>query len=169
MDNSSVIGFNNSEFFFFLNCKFYSFSDWVFFGADTNQLIISNIIFECLSLTLICQILCDCCIHPFLIVNLKLVLKAISPMIFVSKELHAAFEIIVKESLSNIETLKLVHGLSLLLSLDTSIVKCLIFDFDPSNFFLNLRLPFLVVHLSSLMIFVLKLSNFLQFVLFFDF
>lgn len=90
-------------------------------------------------------------------------------MIFVSKELHAAFEIVIKESLSNIETLKLVHGLRLLLSLDPRIVKCLVFDFDSGDFLLNLGLPFLVIHFSSFMVFVFELSDFLQFVFFFDF
>lgn len=90
-------------------------------------------------------------------------------MIFVSKELHAAFEIIIKESLSNIETLKLVHGLRLLLSLDPRIVKSLVFDFDSGDFLLNLGLPFLVIHFSSFMVFVFELSDFLQFVFFFDF
>lgn len=169
MHDSSMIRFYNSEFFFFLNCKFYSFSDWVFFSADTNELIISNIILEYLGLAFILQILCDCRIHPFLIVYLKLVLKAVSPMIFVSKELHAAFEIVIKESLSNIETLKLVHGLRLLLSLDPRIVKSLVFDFDSGDFLLNLGLPFLVIHFSSFMVFVFELSDFLQFVFFFDF
>jgi len=90
-------------------------------------------------------------------------------VIFISQELHALFEICAQEVFSNIEALKLVHGLKLLFSLASSDIKVLVLDLNSLNFFLDLTLPFLVIISLSLVILIFELTNLFNFMLFLNF
>jgi len=90
-------------------------------------------------------------------------------VVFIRHELHAFHKIVAQKVLGDVQALELVHGLNLLLSFDSSIVKGLIFDLYSLYLLLNLRLPFLVIHFSSFVVFVLKFPNFFKFVLLLNF
>lgn len=106
--------------------------------------------------------------EPLLEVDVKLIFKRVSPVVFIGQELHALLEIVGEALLGDVETLKLVHGLNLLLALDPGVLKSLVLDFDSLDLFLDFLLPFRILNLSSLVILVLKLPDFIEFKLFFD-
>jgi hypothetical protein len=113
--------------------------------------------------------LSDGIIHPFFEIDVELILESVSPVIFISQELHALFEICAQEVFSNIEALKLVHGLKLLFSLASCDIKVLVLDLNSLNFFLDFALPFLVIISLSLVILIFELTNLFNFMLFLNF
>ena len=86
-------------------------------------------------------------------------------MVLVGQELHALLEVGGEKLLCNVQALKFVHGLDLLLSLSSSVLECLVLLFDSGDLSLDLRLPVAILKLSTLVILVLKLSYLFKFVL----
>ena len=97
--------------------------------------------------------------NPLFEIDVELILEGVTPVVFVSQKLHARFEIVRQEVLSNMHALQLVHGLLLLLPLHPSVLKSLVLDLDPLNLLLDFLLPVTIINLSSLVIFILKLSD----------
>ena len=61
-----------------------------------------------------------------------------------------------------------MEGFNLLLSLNARVVESLVLLLDPTDFSLNLLLPFGVLKLASLVVLVLELPNLFKLILLFD-
>ena len=59
-------------------------------------------------------------------------------MVFIRHELHTLHEVVAEEVFGDVQALKLVHSLNLLLSLDASVIKGLILNLDPLYLSLDL-------------------------------
>jgi len=125
-------------------------------------------VLEGASLGLVVEVLGNRLIHPLLEVNVQLVLESITPVVLVGQELHALLEVISQEVFGNVEALKLVHGLDLLLALHASVIESLVLLLDALDLFLDLHLPLAVLELATFMVLVLELTNFFELLLLFD-
>ena len=78
------------------------------------------------------------------------------------KLIHCAHEASREELLRDIQALKLVHSLDLLLALGSGIVQSLIFLLNEVDFTLNLLLPLLLVVFLALLVLLFKLADLLK-------
>lgn len=169
MDYSLVFGLDLPVFLFLFNVEFNFVFDGFLFIANICKLLRANRIFEVARLLLIANVLGDGAIDPVFEVDVQLILETVSPVVFIGQELHALLEVCRKKLLGDVEALKLIHRLDLLLSLSSGVVKSLVLLFDSSDFSLDFGLPVAVLKLPSLVILVLKLSYFFKFVLLLNF
>ena len=98
----------------------------------------------------------------------ELVLEAVAPVGVLGQLGHGAHVAALEELLRDVQALQLVHGLDLLLALGTGVVKSLILLLDEVDLALDFLLPLVLVVLLALLVFLLELSDLLQFGLLFD-
>jgi len=98
----------------------------------------------------------------------ELVFEAISPVGVLGQLSHGSHEATREELLGNVEALKFVHGLHLLLTLGTRIVQGLVLLLDQVDLAFDLLLPLVLVVLCALLVLLFEFTDFLQLRLFFD-
>ena len=163
MHGSLIFRLDSSGLGFLLEREFDVSLDWLFLGGDVLKIVVTDAIFHHLRLMLVLKLLGDLAVHPLFKVDIELILEGVSPLVMLGKVLHAAHEIISQEVFSEVEALELLHGLILLLSLNSSIFKSLVLLFDSSNFLFDFALPLRVFNLSSFVVLKLKFPNCFKF------
>ena len=98
----------------------------------------------------------------------QLVLEAVAPVRVLGQLGHGAHEAAGEELLGDVEALKLMHGLHLLLSLGTSVIQGLVLLLDEVDLALDLLLPLVLVVLLTLLVLLFELADLLELGLLFD-
>lgn len=168
MHSSLVLGLNLPRLLFGLQVEPHSPLDGVLLSANLVKLLGADTVLEGARLLLVVEVLRDGVVHPVLEIHVQLVLEGVSPVVLVSQELHRGLEVLTEEVLSDIHTLKLLHGVELLLSLLPSVIKCLVLLLDPGNLSFDLLLPISVLQLPSLVVLIFELPDLLKLVLLLD-
>ena len=98
----------------------------------------------------------------------KLIFETVAPVRVLIQLSHSAHEAARKESLGNIETLKLMHSLYLLVALGTRNCQSLVFLLDQRDLTVDFLLPLSMIILLSLLVFLFELADFLKLGFFLD-
>jgi hypothetical protein len=105
VDCSLVLRFNLARLFLGLQIELHGALDRVLFSTNLLQLLGADLILEIAGLVLVLKGLGDRVIHPILVINVQLVFKGVTPVVFIRKKLHAFFEILTQEILSDVHAL----------------------------------------------------------------
>ena len=118
---------------------------------------------ESVTLALLLMLLVDLLEEPFTIVHVQLVLESVTELILLLHLTDTVHECILQVLLGNGKALHLLKCLILSLSLDSSLVECLVLLLDARDLSLDLLLPLITLVLQASVAAVLEPANFVQF------